>query len=194
MTKHMTILAAGVTGLLTWLAGGCSQATDFGRSAPTPLGTVPLIDAVLIGKGLDKEQRDHDLTVIFGENMPAGSAAEGGKRITYRDRARAGDEAVVSLYVDSKGRLLAVGGNFRSNSRVFELGVYKIGRFVGEYWCDHTRAAPTFSPAASSDGLIGREMLSATFDAGGCIGRWVKHVMDTEMGDKIVDEMLVRLR
>jgi hypothetical protein len=194
MTRWNAILAAGVAGLLIGCAGGCSQATDFGRSERAPLGTVVNIDAVLVGKGLGKEQRDHDLTAIFGENMPSGISAEGGKRITYRDLARAGDDAVVSVYLDGKGQLVAVDGKFRSNSRTFELGVYKIGRFVGEYWCDHTRQAPTFTPTASSDGFIGREMLLATFDTGGCVGRWVKHVLDTEMGDKIVDEMLIRLR
>ena len=181
----LVVLSCGLLG-----CGGSKP--DYGRDGENPFGSFTKLDGLLRGLDLEREIRPCDLSTMDGDSSTTleGYELENAKRYSYRDRARSGSEHRVFVYVDGKGRVAGVGGSFRSDDRGFALGLYKVGRFVGEYWRELIGIDPSFGPAPSAAGMIGKEMLVATGGAHGIRARWVKHVVATEMGDQILDEVV----
>ena len=181
---HLKLFAAFA---LCLFLTGCGN--QYEMSDEAPLGQLDVIDQILSEKKLKRDEKklgpkntDHGPTQV--------STIGPGKRYSYTDETRANTMHVAYVYMDEDGNVTGVGGEFASGTRDFEYGVYRVGRFVAEYWVAASGAPPVF---VNNDGggMIGKERYRASFETDQLKGIWFKHVIHGNRGDRIIDQVMI---
>ncbi len=185
-TLHRTSLAG-----LALLVSSCAQRLSFGETDTAPLGSFEKLDAHLLAKKLTREVREIRPTETDAEATPLGKS--GGRRYGYLDNSIPGLLQVVYVFVDPSKRVVAVHARCRTDEVAFASSMYRIPKFVGQYWTLLAKTEPTF---AESRGVpIGKSQRRAQLEGiPGIAGTWTKDIFAGGMHDKVIDEIRIWAR